>query len=89
MALNLCNLSGIIRLATYIDTTVTLVVAGKRWLLMLAPLLVQGSCTASVAAATAATKGAERAAVLTVLERLTPHARPHAKLAESCLPKFS
>jgi hypothetical protein len=38
MALNLCNLDGIIRLATYIATTVTLVVAGKRRLLMLAPL---------------------------------------------------
>ena len=89
MALNLCNLRGIIRLATYIATTVTLVVAGKRWLLMLAPLLVQRSCIASVAATKAATKGAERAAVLTVLARQTPRARPHAKLAESCLPKFS
>ena len=89
MALNLCDLRGIIRLATYIATTVTLVVAGKRWLPILAPLLVQRSFIASVAAAKAATKGAERAAVLTVLARLTPHARPHAKLAESCLPKFS
>ena len=89
MALNLCNVRGIIRLATYIATTVTLVVAGKRWLLMLALLLVQRSCIASVAAAKAATKGAERAAELTVLARQTPRARPHAKLAESCLPKFS
>jgi predicted N-acetyltransferase YhbS len=43
MALNLCNLDGIIRLATYIATTVTLVVGGKRRLLMLAPLSVHES----------------------------------------------
>ena len=89
MALNLCNLDGIIRLATHIATTVTLVVAGKRWLLMLAPLLVQRSCIASIAATKAASKGAERAAVLTVPARQTSRARPHPKLAESCLPKFS
>ena len=38
MALNLCNLDGIIRLATHIATTVTLAVGGKRRLLMLAPV---------------------------------------------------
>ena len=43
MALNVCNLGGIIRLATYIATTVTLVVAGKPRLLMLTPLSVHES----------------------------------------------
>jgi predicted N-acetyltransferase YhbS len=43
MALNLCNLDGIIRLAKYIATTATLVVGGKRRLLMLAPLSVHES----------------------------------------------
>ena len=89
MALNLCNLRGIIRLATYIATTVTLVVAGKRWFLMLAPLLVQRSCIASIAATKVATKGAGRAIELTVLARQHLCARPHAKLVESYLPKFS
>ena len=43
MALNLCDSDGIIRLATHIATTVTLVVAGKPRLLMLAPLSVDES----------------------------------------------
>ena len=43
MALNLCNSDGIIRLATHIATTVTLLVAGKPRFLMLAPLSVDES----------------------------------------------
>jgi len=81
MALKLCKLHGITRLATIIASTVTLANTGELWPPAGVALWVQRSCVAS--------RDAKQALEVTVMLSQIPRAQPHAKLAENLLPKLS